>query len=400
LRVLVVHNRYRSGQPSGENKIVDEEITLLRDAGNEVAFFMRESDEIAGFSALAKAALPARSIWSPSDRRYLRKMLSSELPDVVHVHNTFPLISPSILEACRDAGVPVVATLHNFRLVCANGLLFREGKPCELCVGRGSWPGVLHACYRGSRLATLPVAVSIQAHRSLGTWSRGVARFIALSRFARDRLVAGGLPPERLVVKPNFVPDPGDRRAQAGVDFLYLGRLSEEKGADLLADAWHPSLGGLLVVGDGPSRRDLERRFERLGDSVVVCGRLPHEESMRRLLQARALVVPSRSYEGVPLVVLEAYARAVPIIAPNHGGFPEIVEDGRSGLLFQPGDPASLVHAVQSLKDPAVSKRMGERARSIYEERFTAERNLERLMAIYTEVVRRPLGDAIGPKAG
>jgi glycosyltransferase involved in cell wall biosynthesis len=400
MRVLVVHNRYRSNQPSGENQVVDDEIALLRDAGHDVALYQRESDEIAGFAALAKAALPARVVWSTSDRRRIRRLIASELPDVVHVHNTFPLISPSILGACRDAEVPVVVTLHNFRLVCANAFLFREGKPCELCVGSGPWSGVVHACYRGSRLSTLPVALSIQAHRSLGTWSRGVARFIALSRFARERLVAGGLPADRLVVKPNFVPDPLQQRASEGEFFLYLGRLSDEKGVDLLASAWSEALGKLIVVGDGPARTALERAFSRHGGSVMMTGGLPRSECMRLLLRARALVMPSRWYEGFPMVVPESYARGVPVIGPGHGSFPEIVEHERSGLLFRPGDAPSLADAMGSLLGPGVSEKMGRRARAIYEERYTAERNLDRLTQIYTEAIRPPLGDAVGPKVG
>src|ERR671919_666044 len=169
MRILVVHNRYRSGQPSGENRVVEQEVSLLRGAGNDVVLYERRSDDISGFSIIGKAAVPARVVWSPADRRRLGGVLAHRRPDVVHVHNTFPLISPSILSVCREAGVPVVATLHNFRLACANGLLFRSGAPCEDCVGRNPWPGVVHGCYRGSRLATIPVAATI----SDGWWLSG-----------------------------------------------------------------------------------------------------------------------------------------------------------------------------------------------------------------------------------
>ena len=359
---------------------------MLRRAGNDVVLYERQSDDISRFSMLGKAAVPAQVVWSPTDRRRLRRILSGRRPDVVHVHNTFPLISPSILGVCREAGIPVVATLHNFRLVCANGLLFRNGAPCEDCVGRSPWPGLAHACYRGSRMATIPVAVSISVHRRLRTWPRGVSRFVALSGFARDRLIAGGLPGERLVVKPNSAPDPGERRASAGDHFLYLGRLSDEKGVDLLAKGWSDALGQLIVAGDGPARPALERSLSQHA-SVVMAGRLPHDECMRLLLRSRALIVPSRWYEGFPMVVVEAYSRGVPIIAPAHGSFPEMVEDGGSGLLFRPGDAASLVETVRALMDHRLSERMGRRARAVYEERFTEGRNLERLLRIYAEAI-------------
>ena len=386
MRILIVHNRYRSGQPSGENRVVEQETSLLARAGNDVVLYERRSDDIAKFSTIGRGAVPARVVWSPADRHRIGRMLVQHRPDVVHVHNTFPLISPSILGVCRRLGIPVVATLHNFRLACANGLLFRDGSPCEDCIGRAPWPSVVHGCYRDSRLATIPIATSISVHRGLRTWSRGVSRFVTLSAFARDRLIAAGLPGERMVVKPNSAPDPGERRTVAGDHFLYLGRLSEEKGIDLLAKGWSDDLGRLVVVGDGPARPALERSFSQHA-SVTMTGSLPHDECMRLLLRSRALVVPSRWYEGFPMVVVEAFARGVPIIAPAHGGFPEMVEDGRTGLLFRPGDVADLMRAVRAVEDPRRSARMGRRARDVYEERYTEERNLDRLMGIYAGAI-------------
>ena len=386
MRILVVHNRYRSGQPSGENRVVEQEVSLLRAGGNEVFLHERRSDDISAFSMIGRASVPVRVVWSPADRHRVKRILAECRPDVVHVHNTFPLISPSILGPCTDAGVPVVATLHNFRTACANGLLFRSGGPCEDCIGREPWPSVVHACYRGSRMATIPVAASISVHRGLRTWSRGVSRFIALSAFARDRLVAGGLPGERFVVKPNSAPDPGEKRATPGEHFLYLGRLSEEKGVDLLAAAWSDELGSLIVVGDGPARPMLERSLSDRG-SVAMTGSLPHDECMQLVLRSRAVIVPSRWYEGFPMVVVEASARGVPVIAPALGSFPEMIEDDASGVLFPPGDAAGLAEAVRLLMGTSASDRMGRRGRAIYEERYTEERNLDRLMAIYTEAV-------------
>jgi glycosyltransferase involved in cell wall biosynthesis len=393
MRLVVVHNRYRSAQPSGENLVVEQEAGLLRMAGHEVVPYDRASDDIVASSLLQRSLIPGRVVWSPGDRACLAELLEEVRPDVVHVHNTFPLISPSILEACRAYGVPVVATLHNFRLMCANAQLLRNGRPCDLCVGRVPWRGVVHRCYRDSAAATIPVAVGIQVHRSRQTWTKGVAAFIALTEFVRQQYVDGGFPGDRIRVKPNFVPRPPRRRASAGSYFLFLGRLSPEKGVDVLLDAWGPGLGHLLIVGDGPSRRELEARAARHGNNVQFLGSQPRERCMELLTDARALIVASRSYETFGLVVVEAYAHGVPVIAPALGTFPDLVREGRTGLLFSPGDPGDLHRKLLQIGDPEQSRQMGEKAWQRYEADYTPERNLVTLEAIYREVIDQPTHD-------
>jgi glycosyltransferase involved in cell wall biosynthesis len=390
LRIVVVHNRYRSAQPSGENLVVEQEADLLRTAGHEVVPYVRSSDEIAGFSLPRRTLVPGRVVWSAEDRGRLARLLEKVRPDVVHLHNTFPLISPSVIEACRAHGVPTVATLHNFRLMCANAQLLRDGRPCDLCVGHLPWPGVVHRCYRDSARATVPVVVGIQVHRSRQTWTRGVTTFIALTDFVRQQYVAGGFPGDRIRIKPNFVPRPDRRRAGAGTCFLYLGRLSAEKGVDLLLDAWDPELGRLLIVGDGPARRELEARAVRHSDSVKFLGSQPRARCMELLTDARALVIASRVNETFGLVAVEACAHGVPAVAPASGAFPELVRDGQTGLLFSPGDPEDLRRRLQQLLHPEQSMRMGVRARQRYEAEYTPERNLATLMAIYREAIARP----------
>jgi glycosyltransferase involved in cell wall biosynthesis len=387
MRILVVHNRYRSAQPSGENVVVDQEAALLRAAGHEIIPYEQASDEIAGYSSLRRALIPARVIWSPEDRVRLARLLREARPDVVHVHNTFPLISPSVLPACRDHGVPVVMTLHNFRLMCANGQLLRDGGPCELCVGRVPWRGVMYGCYRDSVAATIPIAVAIQVHRSRNTWTNGVTRFVAVTDFVRRQFVAGGLPADRIRVKPNFVPRPLWRRERAGDYFLFLGRLSPDKGVDVLLDAWTPTMGQLVIVGDGECRAELEAHAIRHGDSVRFLGRQPREQCMKLLTNARALVVASRWYETFGLVVVEAYAHGVPVVAPALGVFPDLVEEGQTGLLFSPGDANDLRRKLYQIVDPELSVRMGERAYQCYEAEYTPERNLAALMAIYHDAL-------------
>ncbi|MBC7272041.1 MAG: glycosyltransferase, partial [Streptomyces sp.] len=232
MHVLVVHNRYASAQPSGENKVVDQEVALLREGGHRVEVFERRSDDIAARSLPGKATVPLLVPWNPAVRRELTARLRADRPDVVHVHNVFPLLSPAVLAACADAGVPAVATLHNYTQVCPPGTLQRDGRPCAECVGSTPLPAVRHGCYRGSRLATVPLAVSLSVNRR--RWWSGVRRFLCISAAQRDVLVRSGMPSERLAVKHNFVPDPQARRTGAGEHLLYLGRLAEPKGVRLL----------------------------------------------------------------------------------------------------------------------------------------------------------------------
>jgi glycosyltransferase involved in cell wall biosynthesis len=390
LRIVVVHNRYRSAQPSGENLVVEQEADLLSTAGHEVVPYLRASDEIAGFSLPRRTLVPGRVVWSSEDRGRLAGLLEEVCPDVVHLHNTFPLISPSVIEAGRAHGVPLVATLHNFRLMCANAQLLRDGQPCDLCVGHIPWRGVAHRCYRDSARATIPVAVGIQVHRSRQTWTRGVTTFIALTEFVRQQYVAGGFPGDRIRIKPNFVPRPHRRRAGAGSYFLFLGRLSAEKGVDVLLDAWDPELGRLLIVGGGPARPELQARATRHGDSVRFLGSQPRARCMELLDNARALLITSRVHETFGLVAVEAYAHGVPAVAPASGAFPELVRDGQTGLLFSPGDPADLRRRLRQLLDPGQSMRMGVQARRRYEAEYTPERNLAKLVDIYREAIARP----------
>jgi glycosyltransferase involved in cell wall biosynthesis len=387
MRIVVVHNRYRSASPSGENRVVDQETALLRGAGHQVVSYERSSDEIAGFSATGKALLPARITWSGSERRRLSRLLAEVRPDVVHVHNTFPLLSPSVLAAGRQQGVPVVVTLHNFRLACANGLLLRAGRPCRECVGHLPLPAVRHGCYRDSPLRTLPVATMIATHQVMGTWHRLVDRFVVPSRSTRDVLVAGGLPGKRVVVKPHFVDDPEVVRDGAGQDVLYVGRLGPEKGLGLLMDAWERRRrqGRLLIVGDGPMRPQVQRWAERT-PGVAVLGPLERPRCAELLAQARCVLVPSAFDETFGLVVVEAFASGVAVVGCAVGALPELVEDGRSGWLVPLGDAPALADRIDRLlADPVLARAMGERARRAYEARYSPAANLVLLERLYDD---------------
>ena len=386
MRVAILHNRYRSGQPSGENTVVDQTADLLRNSGHEVDQYVQNSDDIARFGRKDRALLPLRSVWSFSGERDLTFRLQSRRPDIVHVHNTFPLLSPSVLRAAHKLDLPVVATLHNFRLMCANGVLQRDGGPCEACVGRIPWRGAVHGCYRESKVQTLPLVTGITVHKGLRTWQRYVTSLIAPSEFVRSRYIAGGFDTDQIVVKPHAVPFSGRVREGAGDGVVFLGRLTEEKGFADLLQAWDSSLGELIVIGDGPLRGEADARAAR-DSSIKVLGALPWEECMEVLRSARAVVVPARSYETFGLVVVEAFAHGVPVVASRIGALAELVDDGETGALTEPGDPVGLRKAIELITDPTTSIACGERARQAYLERFTPERDLAATERIYADAI-------------
>lgn len=380
MRILAMHDRYRIR--GGEDECFDAELRLLRESGHEVRLLLDSNDDIpAGGGALAAA----EAVWSIRSYRAARRMLREARPDIVHVHNFFPRLSPAVYYAARAEGVPVVQTLHNFRLLCPRADLFRSGRRCEDCIGRLPWPGVVNRCYRGSAAASAAVAAMIGIHRALGTWSRQVAVYVATSEFARARLVRGGLPAERLVVKPNFVaPDPGLGAGERGYA-LYVGRLTREKGVATLLQAWS-RLGGRLplrLVGDPSLAPDLAAGAAALA-GVSCLGRRTFAETCALMRGARVVVVPSECDETFCRVVVEAFATGTPVIASRVGAIPELIEDGLTGLLFTPGKPDDLVAKLERLLGAGNDARaMGARARAEYQSRYTAERNHAMLMAIY-----------------
>lgn len=386
-RVLLIHNFYR--QAGGEDVVVASEESLLRSKGHDVRLYTRRNEPLRG-AALAAQGLAAT--WNHAVYRELKRLIRDWRPDLLHVHNTFPLISPAVYYAAAAASVPVVQTLHNYRLLCVNAELHRDGGPCEVCVGRRlQLPGILHACYRGSRLGSSAVALMNGVHRALGTWSRHVDLHVALSEFARRRYVAGGLPAERVVVKPNFVhPDPG--RSPGGGGFvLFAGRLAEEKGLGTLLAAWRRLGSGtrLRILGDGPLAEQVRRAARRPG--IEWLGWQPRERVLEQMKLADLLVVPSTWYEGCPMVVLEAQAIGLPVLASELGGLSSLIEDGRNGFLFRPGDAEDLAARLDGLlSEPRLLETARRAARAAYEERFTAERNYALLMDIY----RRALGES------
>lgn len=387
VRVAVVHNSYQQG--GGEDVVVQNEVDVLSRARLRVDLYTTDNDRVGDHNPLA---LAIKTIWNRSEFRLLTRWLSQRRPQVVHVHNTLPLISPAVYSAAHATGAAVVQTLHNFRFLCPSATLYRDGMPCELCVGKAvPWPGVLHACYRGSRAATSAVAAMLVAHRIRGTYRHEVDHYIALTDFAKETFVRGGLPGERITVKPNSVADAGTSPYEPAAAMLTVGRLSDEKGIHVLADAWRRNAGPLplRVVGDGPMR-PLVDALGRDVPSVTVLGRMSFEDVQKEYRSASALVFPSTCYESLPMTIVEAYAAGLPVIASRLGAMAEVVHDGRTGLHFDPGDPDDLARKVAWFRaHPDEACRMSVEARREYELRYTPERNLEQLLAIYETAIER-----------
>jgi glycosyltransferase involved in cell wall biosynthesis len=389
VKILVAHNFYQ--RRGGEDAVCESEIRLLREAGHELIEYRLHNDEIQEYSLIGKASLSWRTSWSTRGNRELREILARESPDVAHFHNTFPLISPSAYYACGVAEVPVVQTLHNFRLVCPSGNLFRDGHVCEECTSHSLLRSIVHGCFRGSRTATAAVAAMLAVHGLLRTWARQVALFLVCSEFARGKFMNAGFDGVRIRVKPNFIaPDPGARLG-GGSTALYLGRLSEEKGPQLLPQAWSKlaALIPLEIAGDGPLRASLEADCVRLGlHSVYFAGWLDAQPAMESLRSAKFLIVPSLCYEGFPMAIAEAYACGVPIIAAGHGGLAEIVRDRCTGLHFAAGDAEDLAAKVEwAWTHPREMETMGQAARMEFETKYNAGTALKYLENVYESVL-------------
>ncbi|WP_119155418.1 glycosyltransferase [Caldimonas tepidiphila] len=379
MRIVVAHNAYQ--KRGGEDAVAEAEIELLRAGGHEVRVFGRHNDEVAG---QGRVTLAVQTLWSRRTSEELRRLLEEFRPDVVHAHNTFPLISPSLYWAADAARVPVVQTLHNFRLLCPQAMFLREGRVCEDCLGNVPWRGVLRGCYRGSVAQSAVLGSSVVLHRAAGTWAHKVARYIALNNFCRDKFVQGGLPPGRIRVKPNFVALDARPQWEHREGGLFVGRLSPEKGLGVLADAAAelPRV-ALTVVGDGKLAPQARAAF-----GPHWLGFRPPAEVMERMQRALYLVVPSLWYENFPRTIVEAFACGLPVIASRIGALAEIVRDGRTGLLFDPGQPSDLASKLAWADEhPEAMKRMGRAARAEYEARYTPARNLEQLLEIYRDAI-------------
>lgn len=389
MHVLSIHNGYQIRGGEDESRAAEEQ--LLRQMGHQVDVYEEHNDRIGD---LNPAQLAIRTIWSQESFGIVRQMLRQGDYDLIHVQNFFPLISPSIYYAARAEGIPIVQTLRNYRLLCPNALFFREGKVCEDCLGKAiPYPGVVHGCYRESPVASAAVASMITIHRALRTWLDKVDLYITLTEFARQKFIQAGFPAEKILVKPNFVnPDPGPGPGDGGYA-LFVGRLSVEKGLDTLLQAWKqlPQSLPLKIVGEGPLADEVRAAAQSL-PQVEWLGRRPMPEVYDLMGKAQFVVFPSKWYETFGRVAVEAFAKGTPVVAAHIGAIAELVDSGRTGLHFAPGNPADLAAKVEwLLSHPEQLAQMRCEARLEFERKYTAERNYQRLMDIYSKA------QAMGP---
>jgi glycosyltransferase involved in cell wall biosynthesis len=385
LRVLQVYNEYR--RHGGEDTVVDLEAALLRRNGHAVECLRVSTRELERAGKLRLLAAGFGTAWSFRGYAAMKEAIARFSPDIVHAHNTFPLLSPSVFWAAHRAGVPVVQTLHNFRLTCANALLLRDSQPCQKCVGQLPWAGLRHRCFGSSYCRTAAVTSSNLLHRWLGTFQNKIHAYIALTEFSREVMTRAGLPPERLYVKPNFAPDlarPAQRRLKRVV---FAGIIARFKGVHILLDAWTrlaPADYQLALFGDGPDRIELERRYVSQRN-IIWCGTKSRDQVIEQMGGSRWVVLPSLVYENFPMTVLEALSVGTPVVVPNHGAFARMVTDRQEGLMFSPGNAESLAEAFAlGFASPESSwARWSANARNKFVAEFTESSNYPQLMAIY-----------------
>lgn len=393
MKIVLVHCHYQ--RPGGEDVVFEQERQLLERAGHQVVLFIRSNQGLDSYSGLQRLVLVQKAVWNGDTRREFAELLRVEKPDLVHVHNIWVNISPSIYGACREAGVPVVQTLHNYRLMCPAGTFFRNGAICEECMEHTLWRSVRYACYRNSRAISAAKALMLTVHDRLGTWERDIDCNIVLTEFARNKFLEGGMPARKMFVKPNFVhPDPllqganGKCTQFANEDYaVFAGRLSPEKRVSTLLAAWNrlririP----LVIVGGGQQLEELENdALKENLDMITFTGTLPRDQTLAIIKGARFLIFSSEWYETFGLTMIEAFACHVPVLCSKLGAMQEIVEDGRTGLHFRPGDAQDLAEKIEwAWNHPERMRQMGEEGRREYESKYTAEKNYPRLMEIY-----------------
>lgn len=383
MKVLVAHNRYRSDVPSGENVVVDAEVDALREAGVEVVTLFVDSDDVSLRSPAGLVEAALGPVYAPRGVARLRRLLRSEQPDVVHLHNVYPLLSPWVVRTSHAAGVPVVQTVHNFRHDCVSGTYFRDGRVCTECAGRAvATPALQHGCYRDSRAQSVPMVLGRTLHRD--TW-REVDRLLALTPFHAEFLQRLGVPPERVAVRPTSAPDPGPAAPPTSTDLLFVGRLEEQKGVRVLLDAWNrrssTTVSRLHVVGDGPLAGLVDRAAQS-DQSIVVHGLASPAEVGARIEQCGAVVLPSTWFEGLPRVLVETFARGRAAMVSDHGGLAGAVTDDL-GWRVRP-EPVALAAAIDEI-DPAAMRAKGAAARETYLSTYSPSVTTQQLIDVYTD---------------
>ena len=394
-KVLVVHNYLRP--PSGENVVFDNEKMLLQNHGNYVISYERDNSEIAAFRPTEIIPLLWQSIWSQQSYREIHSLLQEHRPDVAHFHNTFPLISLASYRACFEQKIPIIQTLHNYRMICPGGLLFRNNQICDVCVKSSLLKGALHGCYNDSHVKTTSIVLQTYVHRVLGTFKR-VTYFLALNEFCKQLFVKAGLPEEKILVKPNFIFDFVTPSYVHRGYALYLGRVSPEKDIRTLIQAWRHLTHRvpLKIAGAGNQLENMKALATNLHlDEIEFLGYQPKEACEELVRYSRFLVIPSKCYETFSLVVREAFAVGKPVVASRLGALAEAVSSGVTGLTFTPGNPTDFAAKIDWMVEHEEDiVRMGRNARREYERKYTPEKNYQMLMAVYEKAVSSKRGKA------
>jgi len=373
--------------------VYEREKSMLQESPEvELLSFERSTDEVAEMSALGKVAFLNNLFFDPKVYKKISDLLERENPDIVHVHNTFPLISSAVFRACKDTGIPVVQTLHNYRIFCANGACVRDNKACDLCLETGNlWNGVKYGCYVNSKVASVPMVNMIKKYRDEKVWTEGIDHFIALSEFAKSKFIKAGIPEERITIKANFCEDKGPRDTsnEERNGFLFVGRFSEDKGPHVFLKAAVEAKVAAKLIGDGPMLEKLKTEYQDQ-EQIQFLGTKSHDEVFEEMDRSIALVLPSLCFEGFPLTIAEAFSRSLPVIASEIGSLSELIERGVTGAKFEAGNISQLAEILESGENnPLPYFDMGINARKEYERKLSPDASLPQLLSIYRSVISR-----------
>lgn len=383
MKILIAHNYYQL--KGGEDSVVTNEIELLRSYGNSVITYYRNNDEIKTLTVIQKAQLLFKTTYSQKTYQEVCQVIKEEKPDICHVHNFFPLITPSIYDACRDNNIPVVQTLHNFRLICANGLFMREGKICEDCLGKSAYGAVKKKCYRNSSVQTYVVARMIESHKKKNTWTKKVDRYLCLSEFSKQKFLQAGLPEDRLIVKSNFVKATSHIKNKCNAPyFIFVGRIDSTKGIELLVKVAKNSPIPIKVIGEGKLTSLLENSL-----NIDYLGRLPHKETVNYISKAEALIFPSLLYEGMPMTILEAFSNKTPVLASKLGAMQTMITHKQNGLLFEPNNEKELANLMNFvISNELVIDNIITNAYNDFLAKYSEESNYLQLINIYKDLIK------------
>lgn len=389
-KVLLVHNYYQQG--GGEDKVFAQEEALLRSKGIEVELYTVHNDLINNQKLMNKAKMALDATWSRTEYKRIKKKLMDMKPDVVHVHNFFPIISPSIYYACNHLNIPVVQTLHNYRLMCPAATFLRENKVCEKCINGSLINSVINGCYRGSRVQTVPLVTMISLNRMLGTWGNKVNRYIALTEFSKRKFIEGGIPEDKITVKPNFISTKDNTESIRNINenyLLYVGRISAEKGVRNLLEAWQhindQNNMKLMIVGEGPEKEQLSMLYT--DKSVEFVGNQSSDKVLEYMKHAKYLIVPSIWYEGFPMTIVEAYSVGTPVICSQIGSLQEVVQNEVTGFHFKHDDIQDIQRVISDAINYEDYSSMRENVIEVFHNNYTEEINYKLLEDIYRSVI-------------